>query len=92
MDASEGKGGSRRIRVPEGVRQEGVRGAVEGSRQTRTWTGREDVKRYTTEVLASRVQVLTKLQEAPPVAPPEGEEPPKRDDDILFQSLVSGGP
>ena len=57
---------------------------VEGSLQTRSWEDKDGVKRYTTEIVARQVQVLTKLQETPAGAPPEGEEPPEADDDIPF--------
>lgn len=48
---------------------------VEGPLQTREWTDREGVKRYTTEILARRVQVLGK-REQPVTPPPAVEEPP----------------
>ncbi len=48
---------------------------VEGSLQTREWTDREGSKRYTTEVVARRVQVLGK-REQPVTDPPASEEPP----------------
>ena len=54
---------------------------VEGSLQTRSWEDKDGAKRYTTEVVARQVQVLTKLQEAPAGSPPEGEEPPSQEED-----------
>ena len=62
---------------------------VEGSLQTREWTDRDGVKRYTTEVTARLVQVLGK-REQPVTEPPTAEEPPAPqesempEDDILF--------
>jgi len=48
---------------------------VEGSLQTREWTDRDGVKRYTTEILSRRVQLLgsTNRQAA---SPPPTNEPP----------------
>ena len=69
-----------------------VKGAlvfVEGSLQTRDWTDRDGVKRYTTEVSARLVQVLGK-REHPVTEPPTSEEPPAPqepevpEDDIPF--------
>jgi single-strand DNA-binding protein len=69
-----------------------VKGAVvfvEGSLQTRDWTDRDGVKRYTTEVTARLVQVLGK-REQPVTEPPASEEPPATqepevpEDDIPF--------
>lgn len=69
-----------------------VKGAlvfVEGSLQTRDWTDRDGVKRYTTEVTARLVQVLGK-REHPVTEPPASEEPPAPqepevpEDDIPF--------
>lgn len=48
---------------------------VEGALQTREWTDREGVKRFTTEVLARLVQVLGKREQAM-TEPPSAEEPP----------------
>ena len=48
---------------------------VEGSLQTREWTDREGVKRYTTEVLSWRVQLLGNTNREP-ANPPPTEEPP----------------
>ncbi len=63
---------------------------VEGRLQTRTWTDKDDVKRFTTEIVASRIQILGRpedrrapapVQEATePSPPPE----PLGDDDIPF--------
>ncbi len=56
--------------------------------QTRSWNDKEGVKRYTTEVVARQVQVLTKLQETPAGAPPADEAPAADgeplDEDIPF--------
>jgi len=63
---------------------------VEGSLQTRDWTDREGVKRYTTEVLGRTVLMLGKRADvaAPPAAeeaPAETEgEPELPEDDIPF--------
>lgn len=38
---------------------------VEGSIQTREWTDREGVKRYTTEIQARRVQMLGRREDRP---------------------------
>jgi single-strand DNA-binding protein len=62
---------------------------VEGSLQTREWTGRDGNKRFTTEIAARHMQVLGKrehtMTEAPvteePPAPQEAEVP---EDDIPF--------
>ena len=48
---------------------------VEGSLQTRDWTDREGVKRYTTEILSRRVQLLGSANREP-ASPPPTEEPP----------------
>ena len=48
---------------------------VEGALQTREWTDRDGVKRYTTEVLARQVQLLGK-REQPVTEPPAAEDPP----------------
>ena len=48
---------------------------VEGSLQTREWTDRDSVKRYTTEVLSRRVQLLGNTNREP-ANPPPTEEPP----------------
>ena len=62
---------------------------VEGSLQTRDWTGRDGNKRYTTEIVARLVQVLGK-REHPVAEPPMSEEPPAQqepeipEDDIPF--------
>ena len=47
---------------------------VEGSLQTREWTDREGVKRYTTEILSRRVQLLGSTNREP-ASPPPTEEP-----------------
>lgn len=69
-----------------------VKGAliqVEGSLQTREWTGRDGSKRHTTEIAARLVQVLGK-REQPLTEPPASEEPPTSqepeipEDDIPF--------
>ncbi|MBZ5639206.1 MAG: single-stranded DNA-binding protein [Acidobacteriia bacterium] len=62
---------------------------VEGPLQTREWTDREGVKRYTTEVVARQVQLLGKKEqpaaEAPRAEePPAPEEPAVPEDDIPF--------
>ena len=62
---------------------------VDGSLQTRDWTDRDGVKRYTTEVTARLVQVLGK-REQPVTEPPASDEPPAPqeqeipEDDIPF--------
>jgi len=48
---------------------------VEGSLQTREWTDKEKIKRYTTEVIARQVQLVGK-KERPAVEPPRTEDPP----------------
>ncbi len=64
---------------------------VEGPLQTRSWTERDGTKRYTTEVVARRVQLLgrsedRKVPEAKEVAPeaPAPSEPQVPEDDIPF--------
>ena len=62
---------------------------VEGSLQTRDWTDREGVKRYTTEIVARSVLVLGR-RETQVAEPPASEEPPAPkeaevpEDDIPF--------
>lgn len=62
---------------------------VEGSLQTRDWTDREGMKRFTTEVVARFAQVLGKrdqpVTDAPPSEePPVPQEPEPPADDIPF--------
>ena len=64
---------------------------VEGPLQTRSWTDREGAKRYTTEVVARRVQLLGRaedrrvpaVEERDPEAPAPSE-PEVPEDDIPF--------
>lgn len=53
---------------PSRCQEERQRYHVEGLLQTGSWNDKDGVKRHTTEIVASRVQVLTKLQEAPAFA------------------------
>ena len=62
---------------------------VEGSLQTREWTDKEGTKRYTTEVLARRVQLIGgsrgQTSESPSLEePPADSEPEAPEDDIPF--------
>ena len=63
---------------------------VEGRLQTRSWTDNDGAKRYTTEIVASRIQMLGRPEDrkAPepvdePGSPPEPADP-DGDDDIPF--------
>ena len=63
---------------------------VEGSLQTREWSDKEGIKRYTTEILARRVQLIGAARQQP-ADPPATEEPPSEEsppeppeDDISF--------
>jgi single-strand DNA-binding protein len=51
--------------------------AVSGRLQTRTWTGNDGEKRYTTEVIAEELQLLAQPQNAKPagaaIEPPESD-------------------
>lgn len=60
---------------------------VEGSLQTRDWTDREGVKRYTTEVVGRTVLMLGKRADvgaAPAADEPPAETDPEPDEDIPF--------
>lgn len=51
---------------------------VEGHLQTREWTDKEGVKRYTTEIVAERIQFLGSKPEG---VPSKGDYPPPPNDD-----------
>jgi single-strand DNA-binding protein len=62
---------------------------IEGSLQTRDWQDRDGNKRYTTEIIAWRMQMLDRAGKSPEIEPGEdrfpAEEPPDiPDDDIPF--------
>jgi len=82
----------KRAETLAGHAKKGAQLYVEGSLQTRDWTDRDGVKRYTTEVLGQTVLMLGKRADvgAPPAAgelevPAEAEvEPELPEDDIPF--------
>ena len=63
---------------------------VEGSLQTRDWSDKEGTKRYTTEIVASRIQMLGRSDDRvaqTPIDEPTAPTPPvepEGDDDIPF--------
>jgi single-strand DNA-binding protein len=62
---------------------------VEGRLQTRDWEAKDGQKRTVTEVVAERVQFMSRTKGAAPAAVPAapayaGEEPPAGDDDVPF--------
>ena len=62
---------------------------VEGELRNRSWTDKDGHKRYTTEVVARRIQFVGKPEKAagePPIVeePPADQEPEVPDDDIPF--------
>ena len=63
---------------------------VEGSLQTREWTDRGGIKRFTTEILSRRVQLMGSTNRQPASSPPPTEEPlaaaevEAHEDDIPF--------
>ena len=74
----------------EFVREYGRKGSlvqVEGSLQTRSWEDKDGVKRYTTEIVARQVQVLTKLQETPAGEPPADEAPAAADGEPIDENI-----
>jgi single-strand DNA-binding protein len=62
---------------------------VEGRLQTRDWEGKDGQKRTVTEVVAERVQFMSRTKGAPAAAVPAAapafaEEPAGNDDDVPF--------
>jgi single-strand DNA-binding protein len=64
---------------------------LEGRIQTRAWDDKEGVKRYTTEIVASNMQMLDskgqRSADAPPAEPPHsqsGADAPLPEDDVPF--------
>lgn len=62
---------------------------VEGRLQTRSWSGDDGAKRYTTEIIASRIQMLGRPADRPAPEPVDEQEVPvapaePKGDDIPF--------
>ncbi len=70
----------RKAEIAEEFLKKGSPALIEGSNRTRSWTDKDGVKRYTTEVVASRLQLVGKA-EAVAGEPPATEDPPADDGD-----------
>lgn len=64
--------------------QKGSKVLVEGKLQTRSWDDKEGVKRYTTEVVVQRLEMIGKSSGEKSDRPPEPPQFEPDDDDIPF--------
>jgi len=78
----------RQAEVAEEYLKKGSPVHVEGRLQTRSWTDKDDNKRYSTEVVATRIQLVAKKAdvagEPPAVEEAPAEEEPADREDIPF--------
>ncbi len=65
----------RRAEIAEEFLKKGSPALIEGSNRTRSWTDKDGVKRYTTEVVARRLQLVGKPNGGSE-KPPATDEPP----------------
>jgi single-strand DNA-binding protein len=62
---------------------------IAGKLQTRKWTDKDGIERYTTEILGNNVQLLSKQESlnAPPPGAPASEEPPTHEHDEWLEAF-----
>ena len=68
----------RKAEIAEEFLKKGSPALIQGSNRTRSWTDKDGVKRYTTEVVAQRLQLVGKAEVAAG-KPPATDDPPPAD-------------